>query len=148
MAVGLAAVVAVLPGSASAESYKYDEATRQKLRDFEKRTRVDETLTIGEVAAMTTGQRVIFVHDAASRRALELGLKHGGKVLECLGTEFRNYKITGKNLDLPRGMQAALRLIHRHNNNGGADRNASQQINHIVDLIAERACGVRQGADR
>ncbi len=104
---------------------------------------VADGITIGVVAAMEPHKALSYALDVAATRGLELGKTHGDAVLNCLQTEFVEIKQdeNGKPI-VPRGMKAAIQLVHRHNNNGGAHRSAAKQIRHIVDLVAERACGV------
>ena len=100
-------------------------------------------LTIGDVAAMEPRKALQYIYKTASPRVLELGKLNGDKMLRCLGKEFLGIKPTeGGNHIFPRGLKAAIKLIHRHNNNGGSHLSALEQINEIVDLVAQHACGL------
>ncbi len=93
---------------------------------------------------MEPRERISYVYREASRRGLEVGIAHGDTVLECLQREF--VEITRKgdgNHIFPRGLKAAIQLVHRHNQNGGASRLAVEQINQFVDLVAQRVCGMK-----
>ena len=140
----LAMVIATGLNISGVNAGSNDDELRKRLQEFERQTRVDKSLTIAEVANMAANKQLGYVHSVASRRGLELGIKHGDEVLKCLGGEFHGAK---KNPDgsffIPRGMEAAIQLIHRHNNNGGESRLAAKHINHFVDLVAEHACGVK-----
>ena len=120
------------------------DTLRKNLEEFDTQTRIDQSLTIADVAKLPANKQLGYILDVASRRGLELGIKHGDRVLNCLKAEFIGAR---KNDDgsmfIPRGMKAATQLIHRHNNNGGENRLAAKQIIHFVDLVAERACHVK-----
>lgn len=101
-------------------------------------------ITIGDVAAMEPRQAISYVYREASRRGLEIGIAHGDAALECLQREFIEITPNGDgNHSFPRGLKAAIQLVHRHNHNGGAPRLAVEQINQFVDLVAQRVCGVK-----
>lgn len=93
---------------------------------------------------MTARERIKYVLTETARRGLEIGKAHGDEVLGCLQKEFVGIK-KGADGDhiFPRGVKAAIQLIYRHNNNGGAGRSAAAQISQFVDLVATRACGVK-----
>ncbi len=100
-------------------------------------------VTIGDVAAMEPHKAIKYVHHEASKRGLELGRKYGDTVLNCLKAEFVTLKPDGNGSHiLPRGLTAAIRLVHRHNNNGGSSLSAVDQIREIVDLVGHHACGL------
>ncbi len=100
-------------------------------------------LTIGDVAAMEPRKALQYIYKTASPHVLELGKLHGGDLLRCLDDEFVEIKPTGDgNHIFPRGLKAAIKLVHRHNNNGGSHLSALEQINEIVDLVAQHACGL------
>ncbi len=135
----------IYPQFSDAQTYDYDEATQEKLEEFERKTRIDDSLTIGQVAALEPAATLAYVVDATARRGLELGILHGGDVLQCLGNEFRDIKqkVDGS-WTYPRGLNGAITLLHRHNNNGRSDLNAVTQLNHIVDLVGHYACGLEK----
>lgn len=100
-------------------------------------------VTIGDVAAMEPRKAIAYIHNEASRRGLELGIKHGDTVLRCLQKEFVTIKPKGDGDHIfPRGLKAAIRYVHRANNNGYESEWAGQAISEIVDMAAERFCGV------
>jgi len=91
---------------------------------------------------MEPRKAISYVYREASRRVLEVGKAHGDAVLRCLDDEFVEITEVGDGThNMPRGLTAAVQLIHRHNNNGGAARPAADQIVSLVDLVAQRVCG-------
>jgi hypothetical protein len=103
----------------------------------------EDGVSIGELAAMEPHEAIKYIHHEASMRVLTIGKAQGDRVLRCLDDAFVEFKAnTDGSHTLPRGLQAAIQLIHRHNNNGGENLAAAAQIREIVDLVAQRACGV------
>lgn len=108
-------------------------------------------VTIGDVADMKPRKAIKYIHNEASRRVLEIGKMQGDTVLRCLSPEFVGIeKGTDGNHVFPRGLKAAIRLVHRANNNGNEAEPAAEAIGGMVDLVAERVCGVtsRTGSSR
>ena len=104
-----------------------------------------EGLTIGDVANMAPHERIKYIHNEASRRGLELGVRYGDAVLNCLEKEFVDIKPEGNgNHIVPRGLKAAIRDIHLANNNGYKNAPAAERISGMVDLVAARVCKVEQ----
>lgn len=99
-------------------------------------------VTVGDVAAMEPRKAISYIYREASQRVLEVGKLHGDAVLRCLDDEFVEITEAGDGThNMPRGLIGAVKLIHRHNNNGGEARPAADQIVSLVDLVAERVCG-------
>lgn len=106
-------------------------------------------LTIGEVAKMKPRKAIAFIHNEAFLRGLDIGVLHGDAALKCIEREFVEIVPKGDgNHIFPRGLKAAIKLVHRHNNNGGAQRNAREQIWSFVDLVAQKICRVPQKFSR
>jgi hypothetical protein len=100
-------------------------------------------VTIGDVAAMEPHKAIKYVHNEASLHGLKIGMAEGDAALNCLKQEFVSITmIADGSLVQPRGLKAAIQLVHRHNNNGGEKRLAAEQIDAFVDMVAERFCGV------
>ena len=141
------AVILTYPQNLEAQTSQANEATQEKLRAFERDTRVDTSLTIGEVAAMPAHDGLAFVVDVTARRGLVLGLQHGDDVLACLGKEFRGIKQQPDGSYVyPRGLEAAIRYLHIANNNGDEHLPAAEHIGAIVDLVGERVCNLPPSA--
>lgn len=106
----------------------------------------DNGLTIADVAAMEPRERIKYVHRVASDRGLEIAKRHGDTVSQCLRREIVRIerKPDGETV-FPRGLQAVIRYVHIANNNGNSSENAVYGIGGIVDLVAERACGLPPG---
>lgn len=100
-------------------------------------------LTIGDVAKMKPHERIKYVHHEASRRVLEIGMRHGDTVLRCLDDEIVEIvPKDGGGYIVPRGLKAAIHYIHIANNNGDASGPAAARIAGLVDKLATRLCGV------
>jgi len=100
-------------------------------------------VVIADVAAMEPHEALKYIHHEASMRGLQIGAAKGNDVLECLSHEFIEIKQNDDDeVVIPRGIKAIIQLVHRHNNNGGSELLASDQIREIVDLVAQQACGV------
>lgn len=108
-----------------------------------------DTLTIGDVAAMEPQEAIKYVHHEASKRGLELGIKHGDAVLNCIKAEFVGVK-KDQNGDyvIPRGLKAAIRLVHVEDNNGGSSLSAAPRISSFVDYVAGQVCGVPESTSQ
>lgn len=100
-------------------------------------------VTIGDVAAMEPNQKAGYIMTEAGRRVAEIGAAEGNAARDCLKQEFLGVKLNpDQTVFVPRGLTAAIRLIHTANDNGNAAEPAAQTIVGMVDLVAQRVCGV------
>lgn len=100
-------------------------------------------VTVGDVAAMEPNKKVGYIMTEAGRRVAEVGAVAGNAARDCLQHEFLGVKLNpDQTVFVPRGLTAAIRLIHTANDNGNAAEPAEQTIVGMVDLVAQRVCGV------
>ncbi len=112
------------------------------------RADIDDGVTIHEVANLEPQKAISYIYKEASRRALELSQLHGDAVSRCLRREVVRIetKADGNHV-FPRGLKAAIQDIHVANINGHQTAPAAKRINGMIDLIAERVCGVAHATD-